>query len=84
MQSSKPVFSNEHPTPNFERESSLLTHRRWFDQPLGDQNLREVHDGRYGLIAGTSTEQYKMNSTIPDNDYVDPYPHVNQFLSFTV
>lgn len=50
--------------------------RRWFDQPLGDENLLPVQDGRYGLIAGTSTENYVLNSQLPDNDYAEPYRHV--------
>lgn len=53
-----------------------MANRRWFDQPLGDENLQPVHDGRYGLIAGTTTQQYEANQKFADNDYVDPLPNV--------
>lgn len=72
-QSSKPTYVNQQPTPNFERESSILANRRWFDQALGDQNLLSVHDGRYGLIAGTSAEEYHTETQLPDNYYTEPY-----------
>jgi hypothetical protein len=67
---------NQRPTPNFDRESSLIANRRWFDQPLGDQNLDTLQDGRYGLIAGTTTENYQLESQMPDNDYVEPIRRV--------
>ncbi|CAF4991223.1 unnamed protein product, partial [Rotaria sp. Silwood1] len=41
---------------------------------LGDQNLLPVHDGRYGLIAGTSTDEYLLNTQLPDNDYIERDP----------
>ncbi|CAF3148899.1 unnamed protein product [Rotaria sp. Silwood2] len=71
QKSSKPTYINRKPTPNFENQSSIIETRRWFDQPLGDQNLLPVHDGRYGLIAGTSTDEYLLNTQLPDNDYIE-------------
>ena len=53
-----------------------MSNRRWFDQVLGDQNLLAVHDGNYGLIAGTSAEQYRFNSQLPDNDDVETHTYV--------
>lgn len=75
------------PTPDYGRESSVIANRRWFDQPLGDQNLRPVHDGQYGLIAGASTGQYRsksnalpeINETNPDQ----PPPAVNPLNSLS-
>ena len=55
----------------------MVANRRWFDQPLGDQNLRPVHDGQYGLIAGTSTDKYQAKSQIPENDYTEVNMPVN-------
>ena len=60
------------PTPDFGRQSTIMDNRRWFDQPLGDQNLRPVQDGQYGLIAGTSTTQYStkiQQSQAEPNEY---------------
>ncbi|CAF3330100.1 unnamed protein product [Rotaria socialis] len=74
--SSKPTFVNKRATPNYENQSTAVGNRRWFDQPLGDQNLLPVHDGRYGLIAGTSTDDYVVNSQLPDNDYTEHYARV--------
>ncbi|CAF3598675.1 unnamed protein product [Rotaria sp. Silwood1] len=75
QKSSKPTYINRRPTPNFENQSSIIENRRWFDQALGDQNLLPVHDGRYGLIAGTSTDEYLLNTQLPDNDYIERDPH---------
>jgi hypothetical protein len=54
-----------------------MANRRWFDQPLGDQNLRPVHDGQYGLIAGTSTNQYQIKSELAKNSPTEPTMPVN-------
>ncbi|CAF1456985.1 unnamed protein product [Rotaria sordida] len=78
QKSTKPTYINRKPTPNFENQSNIIESRRWFDQPLGDQNLLPVHDGRYGLIAGTSTNEYILNSQLPDNDYVEHDPRRNR------
>ncbi|CAF0728153.1 unnamed protein product [Adineta ricciae] len=56
QQSTKPTFINNDPTPNFEQRSSVVANRRWFDQPLGDQNLGTVHDNEYGVIAAPSSD----------------------------
>ncbi|CAF4701994.1 unnamed protein product, partial [Rotaria socialis] len=64
--STKPTFSNQDATPDFGRDSSTVANRRWFDQPLGDQNLRPVKDGQYGLIAGTSTDSYQTKSELAE------------------
>lgn len=62
----------KNPTPEFGRDSTILANRRSFDQPLGDQNLRPVHDGQYGLIAGTSALQdpYQEKPRSPDDDSI--------------
>ncbi|CAF1277881.1 unnamed protein product [Adineta steineri] len=65
QKSSKPTFTNSDPTPNFGRQSSVIANRRWFDQPLGDQNLRPVHDSEYGVIA---TPQSDSNQTKYQNN----------------
>ncbi|CAF0729846.1 unnamed protein product [Rotaria sordida] len=67
QKSTKPTYSNQNPTPDYGRESSVVASRRWFDQPLGDQNLRPVHDGQYGLIAGTSTDTYQTKAELSEN-----------------
>ncbi|CAF3316503.1 unnamed protein product [Rotaria socialis] len=66
QRSTKPTFSNQDATPDFGRDSSTVANRRWFDQPLGDQNLRPVKDGQYGLIAGTSTDSYQTKSELAE------------------
>ncbi|CAF2326726.1 unnamed protein product [Rotaria sp. Silwood2] len=68
QKSTKPTYSNQNPTPDYGRESSVVANRRWFDQPLGDQNLRPVHDGQYGLIAGTSTDTYQSKAKLSENN----------------
>ena len=54
----------------------MIASRRWFDQPLGDQNLRPVHDGQYGLIAGSSPAQTKGNVEMHDHnhEFEEPQP----------
>lgn len=79
QRSTKPTYSNLEPTPDYGRESSIIANRRWFDQPLGDQNLRPVHDGQYGLIAGSTTGQ-QANTKIqaPEyNHYMDTHSPKN-------
>ncbi|UJR33464.1 hypothetical protein I4U23_020909 [Adineta vaga] len=62
QQSTKPTFTNTDPTPNFEHRSSIVDNRRWFDQPLGDRNLRTLHDNDYGVIAAPSSDVYPNKS----------------------
>ncbi len=54
-----------------------MANRRWFDQPLGDQNLRPVHDGQYGLIAGSSTGQHQFKSELAEKNSVERNMPVN-------
>ena len=76
LKSTKPTYMNQQPTPPYGRQSSVIASRRWFDQPLGDQNLRPVHDGQYGLIAGSSTEQHKAKGELPDDEPEQPTTQV--------
>jgi hypothetical protein len=78
LKSTKPTYTNQEPTPAYGRQSSVMASRRWFDQPLGDQNLRPVHDGQYGLIAGSSPAQIKANVEMHDHEFEEPNTEVTR------
>ncbi|CAF1313084.1 unnamed protein product, partial [Didymodactylos carnosus] len=67
------IVKDTHNMSPLERESSILTHRRWFDQPLGDQNLEPLQESKYGLIAAGSEQEWISTGpktvTFEDDDH---------------
>ncbi|CAF1272622.1 unnamed protein product, partial [Didymodactylos carnosus] len=76
------IVKNTHNKSSLERQSSIFTHRRWFDQALGDQNLEPVQESKYGLIVAGSDQEWiptgqKTVTFQGDNDLQTHYRKTN-------